>query len=139
MAATVHRQLKVIAFNPNSTCRHHYELSKQVQGLHIDVALISETYLKSHKTFFIPNYHFYQADHFPGRKHRTAVAVTKGIPLKHANRPTLVSIEATVVCILTGNSEIFSVINTEDLINHLEIYAYMPHKFTFNHPLTDTR
>jgi hypothetical protein len=139
MATRVHRPLKVIACNANGIWRHHYELSKQVQGLHIDVALLSETHLKSHGRFFIPNYHFYLTDRFPGRKCRTAVAVTKGIPLNHANRPPLVSIEVTVVCIPTGNSEIFCVINTEHSINHFKIYAYMRHKLTFNHPLTDTR
>jgi hypothetical protein len=32
------------------------------------VALLSETQLKPQERFFIPNYHFYRADRFPGRK-----------------------------------------------------------------------
>jgi hypothetical protein len=35
MAARVHRPLKVIAFNANDICRQRYELSKQLQNLHI--------------------------------------------------------------------------------------------------------
>jgi hypothetical protein len=45
-----------------------YELSKQLQDLHIDVALVSETHLKPLESFFIPNYHFYRTVRFPGRK-----------------------------------------------------------------------
>jgi hypothetical protein len=35
MAARVHRPLKVIAFNANDIWRRRYELSKQLQDLHI--------------------------------------------------------------------------------------------------------
>jgi hypothetical protein len=56
MAARVHRSLKVIAFNANDIWRQYYELSKQLQDLHIDVALLSETHLKPHERFFIPNH-----------------------------------------------------------------------------------
>jgi hypothetical protein len=76
----VHRPLKFIAFNANATWRRRYELSKQLQDLHMDVALLSEIHLKPHERFFIPNYHFYWADRFPGRIGGTAVAVRKGIP-----------------------------------------------------------
>jgi hypothetical protein len=68
MAARVHRPLKVIALNANGIWWQNYELSKQLQDLYIDVALLSETHLKPHKRFFIPNYHFYQTDRFLGRK-----------------------------------------------------------------------
>jgi hypothetical protein len=67
MAARVHRPLKVIALNKNGFWRQRYELIKQLQNLHIDVALLSETHLNRHERFFIPNYHFYRTDHFPGR------------------------------------------------------------------------
>jgi hypothetical protein len=46
MAAGFRRPLKVIAFNANDIWRRCYELSKQLQDLHIDVALLSETHLK---------------------------------------------------------------------------------------------
>jgi hypothetical protein len=36
---------------------------------------ISNTMRGSLFQFFIPNYHFYQTDLFPGRKGRTAIAV----------------------------------------------------------------
>jgi hypothetical protein len=41
MTTKVHRPLKVIAFNKNGTGKQRYELSKQLQDLHIDVALFS--------------------------------------------------------------------------------------------------
>jgi exonuclease III len=106
MAARVHRPLKVIAFNANGIGRQCYELSKQLQDLHIDVALLSETHLKPHERFFIPNYHFYQADCFPGKKGGTAVAVRKGTPHNHVDLPPLNSAEATGVCIPIGSSEV---------------------------------
>jgi hypothetical protein len=53
MAVRVHRPLKVTAFNANDIWRQCYELSKQLQALHIDEALQSETHLKPHKRFFI--------------------------------------------------------------------------------------
>jgi hypothetical protein len=43
MASRVHRPLKVIAFNANGSGRQRHELSTQLQDLHIDVALFSET------------------------------------------------------------------------------------------------
>jgi exonuclease III len=106
MAARIHRPLKIVAFNANGILRQRHELSKQLQDLHIDVALLSETHLKPHERFFIPNYHLYRIDRFPGRKGGTAVAVRKGIPYNHVDLPPLVSTEATGVCIPIGNSEI---------------------------------
>jgi hypothetical protein len=62
--------------------------------------LFSETHLKPQ------NYHFYRIDREPERKSGTAVAVRKGIPNMHVDLPPLVSIEATAICIPTGNQEI---------------------------------
>jgi hypothetical protein len=80
MASRVHRPLKVIAFNANGIGRQRYELSKQLQDLHVDVALFSETYLKPHERFYIQNFHLYRTDRHPGRKGGTTVAVRKGFP-----------------------------------------------------------
>jgi hypothetical protein len=107
MVARIYRPLKVIAFNANSIWRQRYELSKQVQDLHIAVALLSDTNLKHRERFCIPNYHFYQTGRFPGRKGGTAFAVRKGIPHNHVDLSPLVSIEATGVCIPIGNSEVY--------------------------------
>jgi hypothetical protein len=106
MATRVHRPFKVLAFNANGIGRQRYELSKQLQELRIDVALLSETYLKPHERFFIPNYHFYRADRLPGRKGGTTVAVRKVIHHSYIDLPLLDSIEATGVCITILNSEI---------------------------------
>jgi hypothetical protein len=106
MATRVHRPLKVVAFNANGIGRQRYELSKQLQEQRIDVALLSETHLKSHKRFYVPNYQVYRTDRIPGIKGGTAVAVKKGIPHSHADLPPLNSLEATGVCIPIGNSEL---------------------------------
>jgi hypothetical protein len=106
MAMKVHRPLKVVAFNANGIGRQRYELSKQMQDLKIDVALFSETHLKPHERFCLPNYHLYRSDRFPGRKGGTAVAVRKGVPHILADLPPLSSIEATGVCIPIGNNEV---------------------------------
>jgi hypothetical protein len=74
-------KLNVIAFNANGIRRQRYGISKQQQDLHIDVALLAETHLKPRERLFIPNYHFYRIDWFPGRKGGTAVAVRNGIPI----------------------------------------------------------
>jgi hypothetical protein len=95
-----------MAFNANGIGRQRYDLSKQLQDLNVDVALFSETHLKTHERFFIPNDHFYRTDCHPGRKGGTAVAVRKGIPHNHVDLPPLVSAEATGVCIPVGNSEV---------------------------------
>jgi hypothetical protein len=55
---------------------HSGEVYEQVEYLYIDVALLSDTHLKPHERFFIPNYNFYPTDHFPGRK---------GIPHNHVD------------------------------------------------------
>jgi exonuclease III len=77
MANRVHRLFKVITFNANGILRQRYEFGKQLQDLHIDVALFSETQLKPHERYSIQNYHFYRNDRHPGRKGGIAVAVKK--------------------------------------------------------------
>jgi hypothetical protein len=105
MATRVHRPLKVLAFNANGIGRQHCELSEQLQDLHADVVLYSETHLKPHERFFIPNFHFYRTDRYLGKKGRTD-AVRKGIPHNHVDVPPLISTEATEVCIPIGNNEV---------------------------------
>jgi hypothetical protein len=59
MANRVHRLVKVIVFHVNCIGRQCYELSMQLQDLHIHVADFSETHLKPHERFFIPNHLLY--------------------------------------------------------------------------------
>jgi hypothetical protein len=73
------------------------------------VALFSETHPKPHERYFIPNYHFYRTDRYPGNKGGTAAVVSKGIPHSQVDLPPLVSVEATGVCIPIGNSEVLLV------------------------------
>jgi hypothetical protein len=48
MAARVHKLLKVIPFQAKGIWRQLWQLSTQLQDLHKDVALLSETHLKPH-------------------------------------------------------------------------------------------
>jgi hypothetical protein len=80
MTARNHRPLKIKAFNANNICSQRYELSKQLQDLHIDVALLSETHLKPHGRFHIPNYHFCRTDRFSGRKAELRLQLEKALP-----------------------------------------------------------
>jgi hypothetical protein len=64
-----------VAFNANGIARQHYELSKQLQDLHIDVDLLSEIHLKNYERFLISNYRIYRTDRFSGKKRKTAVEV----------------------------------------------------------------
>jgi hypothetical protein len=80
MAARVHRPLTVVAFNADGIGRQTHELRKQMQDLKIDVALFTDTHLKPHMRYYIPNYHIYRNDRQDGYKGGTAVAVKKGIP-----------------------------------------------------------
>jgi hypothetical protein len=106
MASRVHRPISVIAFNANGIGRQRYELSKQLQDLHVDVALFSGTHLKPHKRLHIPNYNFYLIDLHPGREGSGDVAVRQGVPHNHADLPPLMSIQPTGVCIPNGDSDI---------------------------------
>jgi endonuclease/exonuclease/phosphatase family metal-dependent hydrolase len=106
MATRICRPLKVIAFNANVIVRQRYELSKQLQDLHVNVALFSKTHLKRHERLFISNYHFYRTDRHPDRKGGTLATVRRGVPHNHVDLLPLVSVEATGVCIPIGNSEV---------------------------------
>jgi hypothetical protein len=85
--------LRVMALNVNGIGRQCYVLRKRMQNLLIDVAMLSDTHLKLHERFFIPNYHFYQTDCYPGRNGITVVAVIKSNPDNRVNLPPLVSVE----------------------------------------------
>jgi hypothetical protein len=72
----------------------------------IDLALLSETHLKQHERFFIPNNIFYHTDRFPGRNGGTTVAVRIDIPHNHVDILLLVSLETIGVCKPIGISEV---------------------------------
>jgi hypothetical protein len=85
--------------------KQRYEFSKQLQAIHEDVALFSETHLRPHERSYISNYHFYRTDRHLGRKGRTTIAVRRDVPHIHGDLSSLVSVEATGVSIPTANSE----------------------------------
>jgi hypothetical protein len=53
-----------------------------LQDLRIDVALFSETHLKTHMRFYIPNYDIYQTDRHDGHKDGWQLQL-KGRPFTH--------------------------------------------------------
>jgi hypothetical protein len=106
MATRIHGPLKVIEFNENNIMRQRCGLSKQLQDLYIDVGLFSETHLKPHERFFTSICHFYRTDRNRGGNGGTTLAVRRGVTHNHVDLPPLVSVQATGVCIPTGNSEV---------------------------------
>jgi hypothetical protein len=81
MATRLHRPLKVIAFNGNGVWRQRYELSKQLQGLHIDVALFSETHLKLHERFFFQIISFIEPTATRAEKAEQPLQLEKAFPI----------------------------------------------------------
>jgi inorganic pyrophosphatase len=77
MPTTVHRPLKVIAFNANGIGRQSFEVRKQLQELKIDVPLFSETHLKPYMTFYIPNYDFIRLTVKTGTKAELSLQLRK--------------------------------------------------------------
>jgi hypothetical protein len=77
MAAGDHRPLKVISLYANGIWRQRYNISKHLHDLHLDVGLLSETHLKPHDRFFIPNCNFYRNDNFPRRKEELPLQLGK--------------------------------------------------------------
>jgi hypothetical protein len=56
------------------------------------MAQLSETHLKPHMRFYIPNYDIYQTDREDEHKGGTAVAVKKGIPHTSIDLPPFLSV-----------------------------------------------
>jgi len=81
------------------------ELYWQLQEQYIDMALFSETFQTAQNILY-SKLHVYWTDHFLGVKDKTTAAVWKGIPHAHVDILSLVSEEATGVCIPNGNSEV---------------------------------
>jgi hypothetical protein len=82
------------------------KLSKQLQDLHADVALLSETPLKSHGRFFISIYQFNRTNRHQGRKGGTTLAIRRGVLHNHVVLQPLISVEGTGVCIPIVNNEV---------------------------------
>jgi hypothetical protein len=105
MPTTVRGPLKIISFSANGIWKQAYQVRKQLHGLKIDEALFSDTHLKPHVRFYIPNYNIYQTEHQDGDKRGTVTAVKKDIPRACVILPLLLSVEAPGICIPIANSE----------------------------------
>jgi hypothetical protein len=102
MPVTVHRPQKIIAFSADGIERQAYEIRKQLQDLKINMALLSETYLKPHMRLYIPNYIYRNVK--TGTKAELPLQLRKA-SLTHASTyPLLLSVEVTGVCIPIGNT-----------------------------------
>jgi hypothetical protein len=82
------------------------EPSKQLQDLHIDASLLSETHLKPVTGSIFQIITFIGLTVSPDKKAELALQREKTFPIQYVNLPPLVSIEATGVCIPIGNSEV---------------------------------
>jgi hypothetical protein len=89
MASRVHRSLKVIAINANGIGRQRYELSKQLQDLHVDVALLRDISNLTRGSIF-----------------QILTSIEFITTREYVDLHPLISIEATGVCIPIGNNEI---------------------------------
>jgi hypothetical protein len=107
MPQTVHRRLKVTGIKAKGIRRQASEVRKQLQNLKTDVALFSETHLKSHMKSHIPNCDMYRTDCEDGHESGTVFAVKKGTPHICVDLLPLLLLEATRVGISIGNAEMF--------------------------------
>jgi hypothetical protein len=80
MVIRFHRPLKVSAFKANGIGRQRCELREQLQNLHVDVVLFSETHLKPPEMFFIPNFHIYQPTDIWAEKAELPLQLEKAFP-----------------------------------------------------------
>jgi hypothetical protein len=76
MAVGIHRPLKVMEFNENGIFRQHYEVSKQLQDLYIDVALLSHTNQNSYERLLYSKLSLLSDWPLPGTISGTAFEVT---------------------------------------------------------------
>jgi hypothetical protein len=67
-AARVHMHHRVVAYNPNGIARQRYGLSKQLQDLHVDAVLLSETHLKPNEGLFYSKLSHLSDRQLPGQK-----------------------------------------------------------------------
>jgi hypothetical protein len=81
MATRIYKPLKVIAFNANGIIGQRCELSKQLQDLHVEVVLLSETHFKTHERFLISNYHFYRTDRYRAEKEELPLRLEEEFPI----------------------------------------------------------
>jgi hypothetical protein len=70
MVTKIHGPLKVIAFNANGIARQRYELSKQLQDVHIDVALFSGTHNETSQEVLYSKLPLLSNQSLPGQERR---------------------------------------------------------------------
>jgi hypothetical protein len=104
-AATQKEKVAVITKTVFRLLRNNANNSSYTSENHNIQTLISQTYLKTHTRFCIPNCDF----HWSGRKNDyrrgTAVKINKGTPHVCVNLPPLLSAEATGFCMPIENAE----------------------------------
>lgn len=74
--------LLLLLWNANGVMQHFAELEYTLHDKRIDIALITETHLKSYTRFYIHGYTVYRADHPSDRSHGGTAIVIKS-SLKH--------------------------------------------------------
>ena len=107
--------IKVIAWNANSICAKKEEFAEYLIRQCVDVALVSETFLKENKRFKIQHYSTYRKDRVTAAG-GTAIFVKRGILHHEILLPAFSSIEANAVILNTkqGQIRIISVYKAPD-------------------------
>ena len=99
------RSLKILNWNASSVISKKAEFQHLLHRLSIDIACVSETFLKPHISFNIPHYSIYRTDrvtHGGG----TAILIKSTIPHAHTPLTNLTNIETTTIALYLGKDKI---------------------------------
>lgn len=94
--------IKIMFWNANSVLNKRDVLHAVIKKQHLDIVLLSETFLKPGKKFNLPNMTIYRNDR-DSKGGGTAIIVRRGITHHEIGLPTLTSIEANAIQIETRN------------------------------------
>lgn len=89
--------LNICQFNANSVIQKKVQLSQFLHENNVDIMLVSETFLKSRHSFYIPNYDIYRNDRPDTNGGGTAIIIKHTIPHTRINPLRLNSLEHTAI------------------------------------------
>lgn len=102
----INHNIRLAFFNANGIKRQKLLFIQFLKDNRVDIALLSETFLKPNTAFKIPNYKILRNDRTEGRKGGTAIAIKSCLPFQKLDLPPLETIEATAIKLLTSKDPI---------------------------------
>ena len=102
----INHNIRLAFFNANGIKRQKLLFIQFLKEHNIDIALLSETFLKPNVTFKIRNYTVIRTDRTTGKKGGTAVIIKSCLPYQPINLPQLETLEATAIKLLTTKEPI---------------------------------